>query len=76
MTRMLTFVGAMLLTAITVSSACVANTAAPLQFTIEPAHHAGEIYVRLKRDRMGHSENNCSTSFRPAELAGLDGGAE
>ena len=72
MTRMLAFIAAMLLTAITVSSACVANSAAPLQFTIEPAHHAGEIYVRFKRDRNGHSENNWSTSFRPSELAGLD----
>ena len=72
MTRMLAFVAALLLTAITVSSACVANTAAPLQFTIEPAHHAGEVYVRFKRDRNGHSENTWSTSFRPSELAGLD----
>jgi hypothetical protein len=75
MTRMLVFVAALLLTAITVSSACVAQSGAPLQFTIEPAHRSGEIYVRFQRDRNGHSENNWSTSFRPSELAGLDIGA-
>lgn len=72
MTRMLAFVAAMLLTAIMVSSACVAQSGSPLQFTIEPAHRAGEIYVRFLRDRNGHSESNWSTSFRPSELAGLD----
>lgn len=72
MTRMLAFVAALLLTAITVSSACVAQTAAPLQFTIEPARHDGEVRVRFERHRGGHSENNWDSSFRPSELAGLD----
>jgi hypothetical protein len=69
---MLAFIAALLLTAITVSSACVANTAAPLQFTIEPASHSGRVQVSFKRDRNGHSENTWSSSFAPAELAGLD----
>jgi hypothetical protein len=72
MTRMLAFVAALLLTAITVSSACVASSASPLQFTIEPAHQAGEVKVRFERHRSGHSENNWESSFKPSELAGLD----
>lgn len=72
MTRMLAFVAALLLTAITVSSACVAQTATPLQFTIQPTRAAGEVKVRFERERRGHSENNWDSSFRPADLAGLD----
>jgi hypothetical protein len=70
MTRMLAFIAALLLTAITVSSACVASPAQPLQFTIEPSRHADQVKVRFDRERDRH-DNNWSTSFRPAELTGL-----
>jgi hypothetical protein len=69
---MLAFVAALLLTAITVSSACVAQPGAPLQFTIEPSHDAGLVQLRFKRDRNGHSENTWNSSFRAADLTGLD----
>jgi hypothetical protein len=69
---MLAFVAALLLTAITVSSACVASSAAPLRFTIEPAHQSGEVKVRFERHRNGRSENNWDSSFKVSELAGLD----
>lgn len=72
MTRMFAFVAALLMTAIAVSSACVANAAAPLRFTIDPSHQARKVEVRFNRDRDGHSDNNWSSSFQPAELAGLD----
>lgn len=72
MTRMLAFVAALLLTAITVSSACVAQPGAPLQFTIEPSHDAGTVQLRFKRDRNGHSENTWNSSFRAVDLTGLD----
>lgn len=71
MTRMLAFMAALLLTAITVSSACVAGTSDPIQFTIQPSGNAGEIKVTFERDRGPH-HNNWSSSFAPAELAGLD----
>jgi hypothetical protein len=71
MTRMLAFIAALLLTAITVSSACVASTSLPLQFTIVP-RSGDQVHVRFTRERNGHSENNWETSFRPGELAGLD----
>jgi hypothetical protein len=68
---MLAFMAALLLTAITVSSACVASSADPIQFTIQPSGHAGEVKVRFERDR-GSNHNDWSSSFTPAELAGLD----
>jgi hypothetical protein len=71
MTRMLAFIAALLLTAITVSSACVASISMPLHFTIEP-RSGDQVHVRFNRERNGHSESNWETSFRPGELAGLD----
>jgi hypothetical protein len=71
---MLAFMAALLLTAITVSSACVAGTADPIQFTIQPPSHAGEVKIRFERDR-GTNHNDWSSSFAPAELAGLDMGS-
>ena len=73
MTRMLAFVAALLLTAITVSSACVAQTSTPLNFTVEPSRHADNtVQLRFQRERNGHSENNWDSSFPIAEMAGLD----
>lgn len=74
MTRMLAFVCALLMTAITVSSACVANSVAPLQFTIEPDRGGDRIHVRFRRaDRP--DTHSWSTSFRTDELPGLDAAA-
>lgn len=74
MTRMLAFVCALLMTAITVSSACVANSVAPLQFAIEPTGTAERVQVRFRRaDSRG--TDSWSSSFRTSELAGLDAAA-
>lgn len=74
MTRMLAFVCALLMTAITVSSACVARTATPLQFIIEPTSQPDRVQVRFRRaDNQG--TDNWSTAFRTSELAGLDAAA-
>ena len=71
MTRMLAFIAALLLTAITVSSACVAGDSTPLGFTIEPHHGTDRVQVHFDRsnDRGGHQ---WSSSFRTSELTGLD----
>ena len=74
MTRMLAFVAALLMTAITVSSACVANSVEPLRFTIEPAGESGRVQVSFRRADQKHT-NSWSSSFAPSELAGLDQGA-
>lgn len=71
MTRMLAFVAALLMAAISVSSACVAQSVAPLQFTIEPTSRADEMRVRFRRgDSRG--TDSWSSSFRTSELSGLD----
>ena len=71
MTRMLAFVAALFLTAVTVSSSCLAASIQPLGFTIEPAGNGERVQVRFKRaDRKG--TDNWSSSFRTSELAGLD----
>jgi hypothetical protein len=73
MTRILALIAAVLLTALTVSSTCIATpTGMPLQFMIEPGHQPDQIEVRFTRERRGHWDNNWSSSFRPTELAGLD----
>jgi hypothetical protein len=70
---MLAFVAALLLTAITVSSACVAQSASPINFTIEPSRHSDNtVHLRFQRDRNGHSENNWHSLFPIADMAGLD----
>ena len=71
MTRMLAFVAALLLTAITVSSACVASPSSPLHFSIQ-TRSSTDLHVRFERPRNGRSESNWETSFRPTELSGLD----
>jgi hypothetical protein len=72
MTRMLAFFVAVLLTAITVCSACVASSASPLQFTIEPRHNDGNVHVRIERQQDGRWNNNWESSFAPSDLVGLD----
>ncbi len=71
MTRMLAFVAALLLTAITVSSACVAGSVTPLRFTIEPTGRAGHVQLNFKRAD-AHGANSWGESFAYGELAGLD----
>jgi hypothetical protein len=68
---MLTFIAAVLLTAITVSSACVASSASSLRFTIEPRNEAA-VHVRIERARDGRWDNNWESSFAAPDLAGLD----
>ena len=72
MTRMLAFVAALLITALTVSSACVAQSSQPLRFTIEPPHQAGTVQLRFERDRNGRHEHQWDSSFPVADMAGLD----
>ena len=74
MTRMLAFVCALMMTAITVTSACVANSAAPLQFIIEPTGKSDQVQVRFRRD-VNRGTDNWSSTFRIDDLAGLDAAA-
>ena len=74
MNRCLAFLGALVLAFISVSSACTAAPSQFVHFTIEPEHGGGGdgIQVSFRRNENGRNENNWSSSFRPAELTGLD----
>lgn len=74
MTRMLAIVAALFMSAIAVSSACVASDVQPLRFTIEPSGSVSTVQVRFARaGELGN--HNWSNSFRVADLAGLDAAA-
>jgi len=72
MTRLLSFFASILLTALAVSSACVAGPNDTLSFRVEPAHSNDRIHVSFRTNRDRHDTTNWSSSFSSAELAGLD----
>jgi hypothetical protein len=74
MNRPLAFLFALLLAFITVSSACVAQTAEWVSFTLEPERgDSGEIRASFYDASRGRGDSNWSTAFAPSELIGLDG---
>ena len=72
MIKPIAFALAPLLTALTLSSTSLASQAEPLRFTIEPSRNADEVELSFRWDRNGHWNNNWNSSFRTAQLAGLD----
>ena len=72
MSRTLAFFAALICSALAVSSACTAASAAEThRFTLEPARQQGQIHASFHRtDDRGR--NTWSTSFPVSELAGLD----
>lgn len=73
MNRFFALLFALLLTSISVASACSASSPDWVRFSLEPAHRGGgAIEARFRDDsRPGH-HNNWSTAFPPSQLAGLD----
>lgn len=72
MNRVLALLGALILAFISISSACTAASPAWLHFTLQPERGGNSLQVRFQRDSNGHEVNNWSSSFRPADLVGLD----
>ncbi|MEO5772914.1 MAG: hypothetical protein ABIQ32_02180 [Sphingomicrobium sp.] len=70
MRRTLAFLAAILLTTVTVSSACLAIPLDGIRFTLEPGRGADQVQLSLHSDRDAH-RNNLSSSFRAAELSGF-----
>ena len=71
MNRMFAFAAALLVTAVTVSSACVAQDPAALNFTMQP--HSDSDRVQLTFTRKDRPESHTwSSSFRHADLTGFD----
>jgi hypothetical protein len=73
MNRCLAFIGALFCAFLTVSSACTAQSAEWIHFTLEPnAGDPGKIHASFRSGDRGHEENNWSTGFRPSDFVGLD----
>jgi hypothetical protein len=74
MNRSLAFIGALLLTFVSVSTTCFATPGELIRFTLEPERSgSGEIRASFRNDERGegHSEH-WSTGFPASELTGLD----
>ncbi|HVL79493.1 MAG TPA: hypothetical protein VM346_09435 [Sphingomicrobium sp.] len=70
MSRLIAMFAALALSTITLSSACIAAPASGLSFTLEPSTKGDHIRATFRK--IDRETNNWSTSFAPAELAGLD----
>ena len=72
MDRCLALLGALLLSLITVASACTAAPAEWIHFTLEPERGTDRIHVSFRSEDRPSHDNSWSTSFRPSDLVGLD----
>ena len=73
MNRALALIGALLLTSLTVSSACLAATYEELHFTLEPEHgNSAKIHAEFRDSGRGNDRTNWSSGFTPSELIGFD----
>jgi hypothetical protein len=73
MNRYLAFFLALVLTSITVSSACVAAPSDWVSFSLAPERGSDRIHANFRNEnRGGRHENNWSSGFKPSDLIGLD----
>lgn len=73
MNRCLAFLFALLLTSLSVASACTAQGGDWVRFSLDSRHRAsGDIQASFRTDRQGKNDNNWSTGFPPSQLLGLD----
>ena len=75
MNRFVTFLLALMVAAVTVSSACVAAPSDVIHFTLEPERGDNDHIQATFRDEKGDRDrdhNSWSTGFTPSELVGLD----
>ena len=71
MNRMFAFVAAVLVTAVTVSSACVAKDPSGLTFTLEQSGRSDQVQATFKRNDRPDT-HTWSSSFRHADLTGFN----
>ena len=73
MNRCLAFLAALLVAFISVSSACTAQSAEWIHFSLEPKpSDPGKIQVSFRSGTSDRSENNWESGFLPSDLFGLD----
>ncbi|HET9811486.1 MAG TPA: hypothetical protein VFP53_07295, partial [Sphingomicrobium sp.] len=70
MFRIFAFLAALFLTAISVSSTCLASSADNIRFQLQPSGRSGQVQLSLFSGENGH--HSMSSSFRANELEGLD----
>ncbi len=63
----------LILATVSVSSACIAQPADWVHFTLEPERgNSAKIHASFRKESRGHGDNDWSTGFAPSELVGLD----
>src|SRR4051812_8029959 len=73
MNRCLAFLLALMVAAVTVSSACVAAPFEWVSFTLEPERgEAGKVHASFRDDTRDRNDSSWSSGFLPSELVGLD----
>lgn len=72
MNRPLAFILALLLAFVTVSSACVAQSADRISFTLDDRGDAAKIHASFRQDRNSRSHDGWSSGFASSDLVGLD----
>lgn len=73
MNRPIAFICAVMCAAVSVSSACVAQSPDSLRFTLEPERgDSSKIKARFEKEERGRNENNWSSGFMPSDLIGLE----
>lgn len=71
MNRLLAFFAALTLTAITVSSSCLASSPDNLRFTLKPSTSGAELHLSLRSGNDDH-RSSMGSSFAASDLRGLD----
>jgi hypothetical protein len=72
MTRTLAFLAAVLLTTLTVTTSCLANSPEDLRFALRPSTgRGGDVTLQIRSGR-DDRHNGMTSSFQTAELTGLD----
>jgi hypothetical protein len=73
MNRPLAFVCALLVAFVSVSSACMAQPADWIRFTLEPQRgNSAKIHASFRQGENGRERDDWSTGFMPSELIGLE----
>jgi hypothetical protein len=73
MNRPLAFICAVILTMLTVTSACMAQPSDWIRFSLEArGNNPAKIQASFRQDRNGEDHDNWSTGFMPSDLIGLE----
>ena len=72
MNRFFALIGALLLSLVTIASACAADSAGTVRFTLRSEKGGDRIEASFRSDEDSRHENNWSSGFRPGDLVGLD----